>query len=176
MFYLKDHGFVIRRINFGDSDRYITLFTRDHGKIEVVAKGVRKITSKRSGNVELLNLISFQTVRSSKNLILTEVQLVNSFDELKRELQYIGKVFLMCEIIDAALAPGVPHADVFNLMGRALAHVKKDAETLTYFQAKLLSMLGFWDQNKSFKNAAHVRAVTEEVIERKLRTHAVFGI
>lgn len=176
MYYLKDQGFVIRRVNFGDSDRFLTLFTRDHGKIDLVAKGVRKITSRRSGNVELLNLISFQSVRSSKNLILTEVQLINSFDELKRELQYIEKAFLMCEIIGAALPHGVAHSDVFDLMCRALNHVRKDTETLTYFQAKLLSILGFWDERKSFKNAAHVQEITEEVIERKLRTSAIFGV
>ena len=94
MHFLKDHGFILRRINFGDSDRYITIFTKNHGKIEVVAKGVRKITSRRAAACELLNLVEFQSVRTAKNFILTEVRLIDSFEHLKRELSHIKKVFL----------------------------------------------------------------------------------
>jgi len=91
MRYLKDQGFVIRRINFGDSHRFITLFTKNNGKVEVVAKGVRKITSKRASSVELLNLIEFQSVHTSKNFILTEVKLLDSFENLKQDLKNMEK-------------------------------------------------------------------------------------
>ncbi len=94
MQYLKDKGFVLRRVNFGDSDRYITLFSENHGKVELVAKGVRKITPRRAAACELLNLVEFQSVRTAKNFILTEVRLIDSFEHLKRELSHIKKVFL----------------------------------------------------------------------------------
>lgn len=174
MQYLKDKGFIIRRINFGDSDRYITLFTKNHGKIEVVAKGVRKITSRRSASVELLNLVNFQTIKTSKNLILTEVELISSFDHLKKELRYIKEVFLMCELIDAIMPFGVNHPDVFDLMIRALSKITDEKRTMSYFQAKLLSMLGFWDIKSSFRNEDHVRQYMEQVIERKLKTRNIF--
>ncbi len=174
MQYLKDQGFIIRRVNFGDSDRFLTLFTQNHGKIEVVAKGVRKITSRRGGAIELLNLIEFQTVKSAKNRILTEVQLISSNDHLKKELKHIEKVFLMCELVDAFMPEGTAHADVFDLMVRALAHVTTDEKTLTYFQARLLSILGFWDHQVSFKNAEHVTNMVEQVMERKLKTNGIF--
>lgn len=174
MHYLKDQAFVIKRINFGDSDRYLTLFSQNHGKMEVVARGVRKITSKRAGNVELLNRINFQAVKGIRNHVLTEVALIDSYEELKRELSQIKEVFLMCELIDAVMPAGVVHSDIFDLMDRALKHVSTDTRTMTYFQAKLLSSLGFWDGKISFKNDLHVRNFMEQVIERKLRSDRVF--
>ncbi len=41
--YWKDQGIVLKSINFGELDRIITLFTRKKGKIQVVAKGARKV-------------------------------------------------------------------------------------------------------------------------------------
>ena len=176
MHYLKDKGFVLRRVNFGDSDRYITLFSENHGKVELVAKGVRKITSRRAAACELLNLVEFQSVRTAKNFILTEVRLIDSFEHLKRELSHIKKVFLMCELLDAVLPAGVRHPDVFDLIERASRKMNESEKNMAYFQAKLLSLLGFWDGRASFKNEAHVENFIEQVIERKLKTPTAFGI
>ena len=175
MQFLKDQGFILKRVNFGDSDRYITIFSKNHGKLELVAKGVRKITSRRASSIELLNLIEFQSVRSHKNYILTEVILVDSFEELKKELEHIKKVFLMCELIDAVLPIGVRHLEVFDLIERASQNLMENNKNILYFQAKLLTLLGFWDPKTSFKNQYHLEQYTEQIIERKLRTRSVFG-
>ena len=50
-------GLILKRANFGEADRMLTILTKNLGKISVVARGVRKITSRRAGNVELLNLV-----------------------------------------------------------------------------------------------------------------------
>jgi DNA repair protein RecO (recombination protein O) len=176
MQYIRDRAFVLRRVNFGDSHRYITLFSQNNGKIEVVAKGVRKITSRRAASLEPLNLIEFQSVKSIKNSILTEVKLISSFNDLKKELSNIEKVFTICEIIDSIMPYGQKHKDVFELILSALEKIPSEPRTVTYFQAKLLSMLGFWDRATSFKNAGHVKYMVEQVIERKLKTEVVFKI
>lgn len=176
MQFLKDQGFILKRVNFGDSDRYITIFTRNHGKIEVVAKGVRKITSRRASSVELLNLIEFQSVRSRKNYVLTEVALIDSFEELKQEIAHIKKVFLMCELLDAVLPREQRHPDVFDLIERAARKITEDEKNILYFQAKLLTLLGFWDQKFAFKNEDHLDQYTEQIIERKLKSRHVFDL
>ncbi|OGH16780.1 MAG: DNA repair protein RecO [Candidatus Levybacteria bacterium RIFCSPHIGHO2_02_FULL_40_18] len=174
MHYLKDRGFILKRVNFGESDRYITIFTKNHGKIDVVAKGVRKITSRRASSVEPLNLIEFQSVRSHKNYVLTEVRLIDSFEELKKEIQHIKKVFLMCELIDAVLPREQRHPDVFDLIERASHRMVDNKKNILYFQAKLLTLLGFWNPNYAFKNEDHLAQYTEQIIERKLRSRHIF--
>ena len=174
MQYLRDTAFILKRINFSDSDRFITLFTRNHGKVDVVAKGVRKITSRRAGSLELLNLVDFQAVRSSKNYILTEVKLISSHNHLKQDLEQIEKVFSMCEVIEAILPHGQRQADVFDLLTRAADKVGENTKNMAYFQAKLLTLLGFWDGKESFKNDDHVKSIIEQVIERKLKANSAF--
>ena len=108
MRYLNDIGFVVKRVNLGEADRFITLFTKNNGKIEVLAKGVRKINSRRSSHIELLNLINFNSVKTSKNYILTEVDLVSSFESRKQTLDQCETLFLLCELINALC----PHEQV----------------------------------------------------------------
>lgn len=175
MHYLRDRAFVLRRVNFGECDRYITLFSEQNGKVEVLARGVRKITSRRAAACELLNLVEFQSVKTSKNFILTEVKLIDSFEHLKRELLHIKKVFLICELIDAVLPLGVKHPDVYDLMSRAALRICENEKNMAYFQAKLLSILGFWDGRSSFKDEAHVTSYMERIIERKIKTTAAFA-
>src|SRR3989338_4036829 len=113
MDFLKDTAFVIRRINSGEKDRFITLFTRGNGKIEVFAKGVRALSSRRASSLEPLNHIQFQAVRSHTNYVLTEVQLISSASALKDNLENLKLGFLVCELIDKLTRSWQPHVDVF---------------------------------------------------------------
>lgn len=49
-------GIVLSRTNFGEADRIITMLTPDHGKVRLMAKGVRKIKSKLAGGIELFSV------------------------------------------------------------------------------------------------------------------------
>ncbi len=61
--YFKTEGVIIAKKNFGEADRILTIFTRDHGKIGCIAKGVRRPRSKKAGHVELGNWCKFFIAR-----------------------------------------------------------------------------------------------------------------
>lgn len=178
MKYLKDVGFVIKRRNVGEADKYVTLFTKNHGKQELLAKGVRKITSRRAGNIEPLNLIKFHAVKGQKNYILAEVELIDAFDTLKKNLKSIAFVFLTSELIYKLCPPGQKNKEVFDLLNNTLGSAvlgNVDA-TLFDFETRLVTLLGYWDQRRRFRNEEDVRRFIEGIIERKLETRTVFKI
>lgn len=179
MRYLTDVGFVLKRVNFSESDRYITIFSKYHGKIEVVARGVRKITSRRASHVEMLNLIEFQSVKGHKNYILTEAVLINPYSSLKQDLKCIEKVFLLCELINLLCPPHEVHSEVFMLLENLLRKIEiQQLENVNFvaFQQKLLMLLGFWDGKKEFSDEGQVRYFIEQIIEKKLKTKTFFKI
>ncbi len=49
-------GIVLKRLNYQEADRLVTVLTADHGKLTLMAKGVRKIKSKLAGGIELLTV------------------------------------------------------------------------------------------------------------------------
>ena len=66
----KTEGIILRRRDFGEADRILTVFSLHRGKISVIAKGVRRITSRRAGNVELLNRVQMFLYPGKQFLIL----------------------------------------------------------------------------------------------------------
>ncbi len=178
MNYLKDVGFVISRSNYSEADKYITIFTQNNGKIEVLAKGVRKLSSRRAGNLELLNKISFQAVSSKQNAryVLADVNLLEAHVSLKNTLDSLKVLFTICELISVLCPHHEPQENVFTLLSKTLTAMKGADHNfaLQSFQVKLLSVLGYWDGRRAFVDADDVNQFTQNVMERKIRSSEYF--
>ncbi|MDO8269275.1 MAG: DNA repair protein RecO [Candidatus Levybacteria bacterium] len=173
MTYLNDIGFVVKRVNLGEADRFVTLFTKNYGKVEVLAKGVRKITSRRSSHIELLNLIRFHSLKTSKNFILTEIELVNSFEERKNTLKQCEIAFLVCELVDNLCPFGQVNKELFTHVFEFLSKGEHSEEALLGFEMKTLTHLGYWDVENKFATEIESRSYIESLIERKLKSRVI---
>ncbi len=173
MTYLSDYGFVLRRINLGEADRFVTLYTKDNGKVEVLAKGVRKINSRRSSHIEPLNLIRFHSVRTSKNFILTEVELLNSYQERKKDLKQCEIAFFVCEIIDNLCPHGQVNKELFFTVSDFLKSGEHNDESLLKFETEILTLLGYWNTERKFKTEEESRLFIESLIERKIKSRVI---
>lgn len=69
----RDEAIVLRTHKLGEADRIITLLTAEHGQIRVVAKGVRRTTSKFGARVEPFCVIDAQLHRGRTLDTLTQV-------------------------------------------------------------------------------------------------------
>jgi DNA repair protein RecO (recombination protein O) len=178
MKFLTDTAFVLKRTNIGEADKFITIFTRNNGKQELVARGIRKITSKRASHVELLNEIKFQAVKTRKNFILTEIQVVNSFSNLKDDKSAIGLLFLICELIDKLCPLNQRHDDVYDLIKKTLNHLENEntSSVVQAFETKLLSSLGFWDLRQDFNDREDIERFIERIIEKKLKSKSYLNL
>lgn len=59
----SDTGIVIKITDFGEADRFVDLVSKDHGLVNLIAKGARRITSRKASHLDLLNLVKFQVAR-----------------------------------------------------------------------------------------------------------------
>ena len=69
---LKTEAIVLRHSDMGEADRLLTLFSRDAGIIRAVAKGVRRIHSKKAGHLEPFTRVSLMLARSHELWIVTQ--------------------------------------------------------------------------------------------------------
>ena len=80
-------GIILRRINYGEADRILTLLTRDYGKISVIAKGVRKEKSKLAGGIELFSESDISYLPGKSDLsTLVSTQLIRHFGNIHTHL------------------------------------------------------------------------------------------
>ncbi len=167
----KTEGVILRRSNFGEADRILTIYTKHYGKIRAIAKGVRKITSRKGGNVELFNHCVLFLAKGKNLDIVTEAQVVNSFSRLGDDLEKTAAAFYLVELVDQLTPDGQVNRQVFDLLVGALNELLvtsyKLPVTIRKFEIKLLKLLGFWSDAVDIKN---VKSYIEEIIERKLRS------
>lgn len=167
-------AFVIRRKNVGEADRMVTLFTKQHGKMRVLARGIRKISSKRAPHVEVFNRAVMTIHKGNKQDTLTEVSPVRSFEEIRKDLKRVGAAYYLCELVDGLLPVEQPHEDIFELLGDAfgaLGDVKTDRIDVlrARFASALLTRLGYMAAGKTFRGN-DIDGYVEELLEHRLKT------
>lgn len=155
---MKSHtveGVVIKRMNVGEADRVITLFTKTKGKVSAIAKGVRKLTSKRAGSLELFNLVKAQVVEGKGSLdTLAEVQLIASFESWRKHIGRVNLAYQMCEAVDKLTADNEPSPVVFSILVTALTQIgtltSNWEEQVSNWLVEIVKDLGFFPADKKF--------------------------
>lgn len=141
------HAIVINRRSVKEADRFYTLFTLERGKLDVYARGVRSLKSKRNSSLDLYSQITCQIVEQHNHITLMSVELTNSHAAGKGSLENISRLFQLGELIDALLPEDDPHPEVYELLTTALTHLHRfdTPDYLFRFKCKLLQLLGYWD-------------------------------
>lgn len=143
---------IIKRKDFGEADKLITLFTKNKGKIVTLAKGVRKINSRRAASLELLNQSKIFLHQSKGLPLITEVELIKPFNNLKEHLTKISLTYLPLELIDQFLDEGEENNQIYQLLLDTLESIDKTTDLqkikvlVSNFQLKLLTSAGFLPQ------------------------------
>ena len=153
----KTEGIILKRKNFGEADRILTVFTLQRGKISIVAKGVRRITSRRAGNVELLNRVILFLYQGRGMPILTEAEGIENFEKLKSDLTLSTVAFHIIELIDKLTAENQENRLLYEHLVNCLKRLERNPRQIFIraFEAKILTNLGFAD----FKDPLIVKLV-----------------
>lgn len=166
----KTEGIVIKRRNFGEADRLVTLFTRKSGKIKVLAKGVRRINSRRGPNIELFNRGFFFIHKGRSFDILSEVQVNATHERIRKNLELIGLAYYVCELIDGLCAEHQPHPKIYDLLTETLGEL--DAGLIHVFEMTLLSELGFLPVASQHLPTT---SFIENILERKIKSKKILS-
>lgn len=168
----KTEGIVLKRVNLGEADRILTIYTKHYGKIRALAKGVRKLTSRKGGNVELFNHLVLFLVKGRDLDIISEVQLLNSFRSWRKDLNKIGLAYYFCELVDKLTPEGQADKAVFELLRESLGRIDKEtpSELIRSLEEELLKELGFGILPQLQESQESLRDYIEEIIEKKIST------
>lgn len=163
-------GIVLSQINYGEADRIVTLFTKDYGKVRVIAKGVRKLKSRKRGHIDSFNRIKFSTAKSHDMDMIIEAELIESYSSLKTDLKKVSVAYYLVEIASKLTQIEEKHEFLYYFLLEKL-HELDDTRGLKNFRyafaKELLVRLGFWAANQKLDNPDEV---IEQVIEKKLFT------
>lgn len=139
---------VLKSLKYKDSDKIFTLFTKEHGKVSAIARGVRKISSRRSGNLDTLNLVSVNIHKDDRGFKnIEEVKTLESFKNLKKDFGKSMKAYYIIELVHRATEEDGQFSDIFNLLVKSLKALEKNGYSgdlfVSYFEMNLMKMLGY---------------------------------
>lgn len=146
---LETEGFVLRRRVLRGQDSAYTLFTADLGKLRVIAKGVKKITSKRAPHLQTGNYVVFLLTHSNEQYYLQDTKLKSGFLSLKDSRLKLEQIYLFLFVLDRLLAENQPEAEIFNLTRSffvTLGKQQKEESIVYTYLNDLLRILGYLSQ------------------------------
>jgi len=139
----RDDAVVLRTYKSGESDRVVVLWTRSHGKVRVLAKGIRKATSRLGGNLETLAYVNVDLVKTRGEFYVSHTQRLTT---LRSSYSRINAGYAVVEVVDAIPSDDVADEAIFDLLTRVLLTLDDDSfdPTLvpTSFYFKLLTLDG----------------------------------
>jgi DNA repair protein RecO (recombination protein O) len=122
----KSRAVVIGSLPLGESDRIVSFFSRDFGKVRGVARAARRMRSKFGGALELLTLgelVFFDSGRSEL-VQVDHFDIVHPFEGVRGDLERLGQAAWMVECVARLTAERDPSATLFDLLVRALRSVE----------------------------------------------------
>ena len=102
-------GIVLARTNYAEADRIVTFLTRSHGKVRVIAKGVRKEKSKLAGGIELFSISDIGFVPGKGELgTLTSSRLLSHYDAFLHDLAKVDFAYYALKLINTYTTDDAP--------------------------------------------------------------------
>lgn len=142
----KLHAVVVSSKNYGEADKIVTLFSKERGKVIALAKGVRKLTSKKRSSLLVFSHIQCEFVETKGMGIIREARLINSFDHVRTDLKRVSVGYFLCEVVKKMTVENVSQENVFDLFTESLFHLNEGGHTKyikNEFTKNILELSGF---------------------------------
>ena len=147
----SDKAIILKRADYQEYDNLITVYTKNFGKIGLVTRGAKKIKSKMSGHIEVLNYVQIMIVCGRQINYLGGITSKNVFLEIKNDFDKLQIGIEAVRIFDKLVKEEQKDEDLFFLLKDFLQVLDNSKLTflisnkifLYFFIFKLLSLLGY---------------------------------
>jgi DNA repair protein RecO (recombination protein O) len=145
----KAEGLVVRFTDWSETSRIVTLWTRELGKVQALAKGGRRLRSSFESALDLLTLCRIVLLRKSSGSLdlLTEAQVVRRFPQMGRDIQALYAGYYVAELLASCTEDYDPHPLLFEEAVQTLTELGAERSPsgprLARFELVLLRELGF---------------------------------
>ena len=137
---------VLRHSDWGEADRMLSVFTRQAGKLRVVAKGVRKLRSRKAGHLEPFTHVRLLLARGRDFWIVTQAETIDAYLPLREDLLRTGYAAYLVELLDRFTYEEGEAPGLFQLLVEGLARVELLPDpfiSVRYYELRLLDLVGF---------------------------------
>lgn len=168
----KTEGIILKRSNLGEADRILVIYSKHYGKIRAIAKGIRKVTSRKAGSLELFNHTLLFFIKGRNLDLISEAQTINSFKSWRKDLRKICMAYYFCELVDKLTPDEQENRLVFELLKESLDNLEAGGSLrlIRGFEERLLEELGFGVPPVVRKTPGSLKTYIESIIEKRINS------
>lgn len=171
---LSDSGIVLMKKNLIKEDKLIIIFSENQGKIPLIAKGIKSITSKRISHLETGNYIRFSYTRSFgyTTAYLNETELIYGYSQIKANASKIQVLYRLVFILNQLLPENQDDQEIFSqtLSFLKILNNRKDILLLDLqnYLKSILIVGGYVNQTQIDDEYFNAETFIEELIQKKI--------
>ncbi len=137
---------ILRHTNWGEADRLLVLFSREAGKLRAVAKGVRKMHSRKAGHLEPFTRVKLLMAHGRDFWIVTQAETVDAYLPIREDLVRTAYAAYVVELLDRFIYEEGKNYPVYQLLVETLERIATLPDpfvAVRYYEIRLLDFLGF---------------------------------
>ncbi|MCL1996625.1 MAG: DNA repair protein RecO [Defluviitaleaceae bacterium] len=169
---IKARGIIIKETAVGETDKYLTIFTKDTGKLIVRARGAKNAKSKYL-TAQLFAYCDFVLYQGRGFYSLTQVELIESFYNLRLDYERLMLAYDIISLVDKYIPTGhielQESQDILLLVLKAISKLTKKTAVpelvVIVFQLKFLQITGFAPNISNTTSMDNNRQDIAEVLE-----------
>lgn len=141
-------GFVLVKTDRGEADQVLRVYTKEFGKLDILAKAVRKITSKLRSGADLFYLSEVEFIQGKKQKTLTDAMAVDKFSNIRKDLDKLRIAAQIAETFDSLVCGQEKDEELFNLLNESFSKLNdcrgpRASLIYYYFFWNLFFLLGY---------------------------------
>ncbi|PIU37240.1 DNA repair protein RecO [Candidatus Roizmanbacteria bacterium CG_4_8_14_3_um_filter_34_9] len=165
---LKTEAIILKKKDLLNKDVLISVFSQDLGRLTLFAKGIKKITSRRSPHLQTGNLVNILVSHKNERYYLQESELLSGFSELKKDEKKVSNLYLFLFVLECLLPEQQKETKAYNLTKNFLIDLSKSTKPNSIavkYLSDIMMQLGYLDKKVNFPE---LKSLIEEIINEKI--------
>lgn len=126
--FINDDALIINKRDFGEADRYITVFTENFGKLTFLLKGIRKSKKRELSSIDLLSLTKFSFYKKGESYTLSSFSGIDSYSEIKVDLDKLEIALYFIALLNGILVENNRKKSLYKITIKSLEFLKKSED------------------------------------------------
>jgi len=142
----KVEGIIIRSMDYGEGNKICSLYTREAGKMSVMAKGAKKLNSRHGAITQLFTYGQYVVYKGSRMGTLNGGEILSSHQKLREDLMKAAYASYLAELLEKLTGENEPNGMMFEQLLAALKAIEEDKEPSTVLhimEMKMLALAGY---------------------------------
>lgn len=148
--YYRSQGFVLKKENRGEADQLLTIFTKDFGRVKLLARSIRKIKSKLRSSIELFYLSEIEFVQGKTYNTLIGARLLDKFPQIRQNLEALAITYKIAQIFDKLIKGQEKDENLWQLLEQTFKKLDRQGlsqesleQLYKHFLWQFLILLGY---------------------------------